>query len=93
MSKYLQLLSERLLNRLTSGGASKENLLAIKFKTECGSDFIGQTDQMISDIMGIQPLTEALAKSTKKLKPNQTFEFTILDSTKWPIKYDVETKI
>lgn len=41
---------------------------------------------MVSDFAQVSELSKQHKDISKRIKPNQVFEFTILDSTKWPIK-------
>ena len=65
----------------------------MKFKAECGDNFMQTTEQMISDIKQRGDLESAHQSITKKKKPGQHFDFTILDSTKWPIKSNAESVV
>ena len=63
------------------------------FKQECGDNFNSQTEQMIIDIEQIGNLSKQHKGISKKMKKGQIYSFTILDSTKWPIKSDQENVV
>lgn len=91
ITTYVQFLADRLLTEQSRGGLLKEGELVSLFKNECGDAFASQTEQMISDVFAKSDYPSSF--KSKKMKPGQTYNFWILDDSKWPINLIADRKI